>query len=162
MRAPIHANKHYVQFTRATVATVSIGTVNLVEGVNVTAANAVNEVQEGAIVKAIYVEVWLENSANTGSFVVTVYKQDAGAALMTYAQSVALGTFNGKKNILFTSQGLPPNDGVSGPVPIIRQWIKIPKGKARMALGDKMRLTVSNAGGDDLDYCGFATYKEYT
>lgn len=162
MKSPIHSVKHYVQFTRATVATVSLASQKLVEGVNVADANLVYEVSEGSVIKAVFVEVWIENSANTGSFVVTLYKQTTGAALMTYAQSIALGTYAGKKNVLFVSQGLPPNDGVGQPIPVLRQWMKIPKGKSRFGLGDTLRLTVTNAGGDDLDYCGFATYKEYS
>lgn len=162
MKAPIHSTKYYVQFTRSTVAATSLGDEALVIGANVTAANQVHEVPEGAIVKAIFVEVWIENSANSGSFVVTVYKNPGAGNTMTYAQSVALGTYDNKKNVLFTSQGLPPNDGVSGPVPIIRQWIMIPKGKQRIGLNDEIRVTISNAGTDTLDYCGFATYKALT
>ncbi len=74
----------------------------------------------------------------------------------------ALGTFDNKKNILYTTQGLAPNDGVGQPVAVIRQWFKIPKSKQRFGLGDKIRLAIASRGDGVITYCGFATYKEYS
>ena len=153
MRAPIQSQKHYVQQTRASISTVSAGTMLLIDAVESTSANLVYEVSEGAIVKAVFIEIWIENSANTGTFGLAVIKTPQGSA-PNYTNLSALGTYNNKKNVLFYSQGLPPNDGVSGPVPIIRQWIKIPKGKQRFGLGDRLYVAIMNAGGDTLDYYG--------
>jgi len=83
---------------------------------------------------------------------------DAGP---TFAEMQALGTFTLKKNILFTHQGLSPNDGVGNPVVVMRGWYKIPKSKQRMGLSDRIVLSIANLGTGALDYCGFATYKEY-
>ncbi len=161
MRAPIVAQKHYVQISRSTVATVSANVEVMVQGVQSTTADTVLEVAEGSVVKAVFVELWIENSANAGSFGVGLEKvQQLGTP--TFVNYSALGTYINKRNILYYTQGLPPNDGVGQPVPIIRQWFKIPKGKQRFALGDRLVIVVVNFGADTLSYCGFVTYKEYT
>ncbi len=162
MKAPIHSVKHYVQITRSQTATVALNTEPLVLSVESTVANAVDEVPEGSIVKAVFVELWLLDSGNDGSFNVTFAKYPGNSANMGFSNAVALGVWPNKKNILYTTQGLSPNNGVGNPVPIIRQWFKIPKGKQRMGLGDKLQLTIANFGLNNLEYCGFATYKEIT
>ncbi len=162
MRPIIHSQKHYVQMSRSTTNTVSLNNENLVVAVESTVANLVDEVSEGAVVKAVFIELWVLDSGNDGSFLVTVGKYPSGLASMTFAQGAALGTFNNKKNLLYVTQGLTPNDGIAQPIVLLRQWIKIPKSKQRFGLGDKLKLTVSNNGLNDLFYCGFATYKEYS
>ncbi len=162
MKAPIHSVKHYVQITRSQTATVALNTEPLVLSVESTVANAVDEVPEGSIVKAVFVELWLLDSGNDGSFNVTLAKYPGNSANMGFSNAVALGVWPNKKNILYCTQGLSPNNGVGNPVPIIRQWFKIPKGKQRMGLGDKIQLTIANFGLNNLEYCGFATYKEIT
>ncbi len=162
MKAPIHSTKHYVQITRSTAATVARNSEDLILSVEGTVANAVDEVVEGAIVKAIYIELWLQDAGAGGSFVVSVAKYPSGIGAMTFANSNSLGTYSNKKNILYVTQGLTSNDGITGPINLIRTWFKIPKSKQRFGLEDKIRLTITNNGPQDLFYCGFATYKEYT
>jgi len=139
------------------VATVAI---DIIKAVQSTTADAVDEVSEGSVVKAVFVEMWLLDSSNAGSFILTLIKDVSGVSAPTFAQQNSLGTFGNKKNILYTTQGLSPNDAVGNPVPIIRQWFKIPKGKQRFGLGDKLRLNITNNGLNDLEFCGFFTYKE--
>ncbi len=134
--------------------------IDIVKAVESTVANAVDEVAEGTLVKAVYVEMWILDSANDGSFVITLEKLSSGQNVPSFGQMNALGTYPNKKNILYTTQGLSPNNGVGNPVPIIRQWFKIPKGKQRMGLGDELILTIANNGLNDLEFCGFFTYKE--
>ncbi len=160
MRPIIHSQKHYVQQSRSQVATVAIATIDIISSVEGTTANAVDEVVEGATVKAVFVEMWLLDSANDGSFIVTLEKLEALTSAMSFAQSNALGTYKNKKNVLYCTQGLSPNNGVGNPVPIIRQWFKIPKGKQRFGLSDKLHLNITNNGLNDLEFCGFFTYKE--
>ncbi len=162
MRPVIHSTKHYVQMTRSQVSTVATNTERLVAAVEGTVANLVDEVVEGAIVKAIYIELWILDSSNDGSFVISVEKTPSGLSSQSFTQSNSIGTYENKKNILYTTQGLSPNNGVGNPVPIIRMWIKVPKTKQRFGLGDKLRLNITNNGLNNLEYCGFATYKEYT
>jgi len=160
MRAIIHSTKHYVQQSRSEVATVAIANIDIAKSVESTTANLVDEVAEGTTIKAVFVEMWLLDSANDGSFIVSLEKLPGAAASMNFALSNALGTYANKRNLLYVTQGLSPNNGVGNPVPIIRQWFKIPKGKQRMGLGEKLRLNITNNGLNDLEFCGFFTYKE--
>ncbi len=148
--------------TRSQVSTVARNLEDIVLSVESTVANQVDEISEGAIVKAVYIELWILDSANDGSFVITVTKYPGTAPGMTFAESNSLGTYENKKNILYTTQGLSANNGVGNPVPIIRQWIKIPRSKQRFGLGDRLRICIANNGLNNLEYCGFATYKEYS
>ncbi len=162
MKPVIHSQKHYVQQSRSEVATVALVTIDIIKSVEGTVANAVDEVIEGSIVKAVFVELWLLDSANDGSFIVTLEKLPSTSPAIGFANMNALGTYSNKKNILYTTQGLSPNNAVGNPVPIIRQWFKIPKGKQRMGLGDELVLNIANNGLNDLEFCGFMTYKELT
>ena len=160
MRPVIHSTKHYVQQSRSQVATVSIVNLDIIESVESTLANLVDEVPEGSVVKAVFVELWLLDTSVDGSFVVTLVKNPGGLAPMTFASSNALGSYVNKRNILYCTQGLSPNNGVGNPVPIIRQWFKIPKGKQRFGLSERLVLNITNNGLNDLEFCGFFTYKE--
>ncbi len=162
MRAPIHSVKHYVQMSLTTVAAGAIVTTVLADGVERTTANAVNEVTEGAIVKAIYIELWIVGSSGNATQITVLAKYPSGVAPFTVAQMAALGAANNKKNILFTSQGLTSNDGIAGPVNIMRGWYKIPKSKQRFGLGDTLELQIFSQAAQANEFCGFATYKEYT
>jgi len=161
MRPKIQSKKHYVQTTRSTVATVSVANLVIAEAKNVSGVSAVDEVVEGASISAVFCEYWIENSSNGGSFGLTLCKIGQLNS-PAYADMVVLGNWDNKKNVLYHTQGLPPNDGVSGAVPIVRQWFKIPKSKQRFGLGDRLMITVSNFGVDNLDFCGFSLYKEVT
>jgi len=162
LRPVIHSQKHYVQQSLATVATVSRIAIDIIVAVEGTVANLVNEVIEGAVVKAVFFELWLLDSGNDGSNTVTVTKQPMTVAGPTFAEMAALGTYVNKKNVLFTHQGLSSNDGIGNPVQVLGGWIKIPKSKQRFGLGDKLTLCISNNGANNLNFCGFTTYKEYT
>ncbi len=160
MRPVIHSEKHYVQITRSTVTTVTRNFEDLILVKSL--PSAVDEVVEGAVIKAVYIELWTLNSSNAGSEVVTLGKYNASTSGPTFTEMNSLGTFVQKKNILFTHQGLSANDGVGNPMNIMRAWYKIPKSKQRFGLGDSLRLSIANNGANTVEYCGFATYKEYT
>jgi len=162
MRPVVHSTKHYVQITRSEVFTVALNSEDIVLSVKVANKDAVDEVEEGAIVKAVFIELWILDAGNDGSFVITLGKYPGGVNALTFAGANALGNYSNKKNIFYVSQGLTPNDGITSPVAILRQWIKIPKSKQRFGLDDKIRLTISSNSLQSIFYCGFATYKEYT
>lgn len=160
MKSPIHSVKQYNQYTPTTVALGAISNLTIVEGVNVTAANAVNECPEGALVKQVYLEFWItSDDATQGSVVASLEKIPASATAMTYAQSIALGTYPNKKNVLYTTQGLTPPNVQSG-IPFVRGWFKIPKGKQRIGLGDKLVFNISGIS-NGANFCGFFLYKYY-
>ncbi len=160
MKPIIHSTKHYVQQSRSQVATVTIGKIDLALSVESTTANLTDEVVEGASIRAVYVELWILDTANDGSFVISLEKLPGGLAAMNFTNSNSLGTYANKRNLLYVTQGLSPNNGVGNPVPIIRQWFKIPKGKQRFGLGEKLRINITNNGLNDLEFCGFSIYKE--
>ena len=162
MRAPVHSVKHYVQTSFTNVVSGAVNTTVLILGSLIQDVNSVLEVQEGAIVKAIYIELWLQGDVSNASQITTLAKFPSGQTPFTAAEMAGLGTAANKKNILFTSQGLAGNDGIGNPIPIMRGWYKIPKGKQRFGLGDTLELQVFAQGAAGIDICGFATYKEYT
>ncbi len=162
MKPVIKSRKHYVQITRSEAITVTRNSELLIESVAVTSKNTPREVEEGAIVKAVYIEMWTEHSANDGFEIVTLSKQTDLGTGPTFAETLALDTYTNKKNVLFVHQGLGSNDGVNGPYVVMRGWYKIPKSKQRFGLGDILTLTMSNPGPQTMGYCGFATFKEYT
>ncbi len=162
MKPIIHSQKHYVQQSRSEVSTVAVTAIDIILAVESTIANAVDEVVEGATIKAVYVEMWLVDTSNDGSFIISLEKRPNGLGAMDFASSNSLGTYRNKKNVLYVTQGLSPNNGVGNPIPIIRQWFKIPKGKQRFGLSDKLILNITNNGLNDLEFCGFFTYKEMT
>ncbi len=162
MKAPIHSQKHYVQFGINQITTATRENIVLISAQESTVANLANEVAEGSIVKAVYIELWLQNQGNLGESIVTVSKEQQGSAGPTFSEQAALFSYVNKKNILFTHQGLTSNDGVSGPTWVLRNWIKIPKGKQRMGLGDRLNLNISNVSSGDLNRCGFCIFKEYS
>ncbi len=162
MRQIVHSVKHYVQKSLTTVATGITNSELIVSGVESTTANGVNEVPEGSVVRAVFLEIWAIGSVSNQFFTAILEKTPAGSAPATTAQMAALGTYANKKNILYTTQGLASNDGIAGPIPIVRQWFKIPKGKQRFGLGDNLRFNIASRGSDDIIVCGFSTYKELT
>ncbi len=161
VRPVIHSTKHYVQFSIATVTGGANLTLGFVKAVAVAGKNSVEEVEEGAIVKAIYVEVWVRaGSATASSGQAVIYKLVAESAAPSTTDMAALGLWDNKKNIFYTTMGLF-NDQDANAIVIYKGWLKIPKGKQRMGLNDRINLTIF-ANTVDLHVCGFCTYKEYT
>ncbi len=164
MRPIIHSQKHYVQTSRATVSANAVVTIVIADSVTTAAKDQVFEVEEGSSIKAVYVEIWALGSGNDTSSIVALYKAPVNDTAFTFTEMAAMGVASNKKNVLFFHQGLAANDGVGQPVPLMRGWYKIPKGKQRMGVSDRIILSVAcqTAGADTMDICGFATYKEYT
>jgi len=162
MRPPIHSVKHYHQITLSTSTTGTETASIFLDAVSVPSTSGLDKVKEGAVVKAVFVELWVIGSVSDQFFTITLMKLPSAVPLATFADMTALGTYDNKKNILYVTQGLASNDGIAMPVPVMRQWFKIPKGKQRMGLGDRMAINVASRGSATITYCGFVTYKEYT
>ncbi len=162
MRAPIHSRKHLVQYPFDGITTGTRQVIPLVRAVERTTANAATEVVEGAIVKAIFIELWLQNASTDGHQIVTVTKDIEDATGPSFTEMAALDSYNNKKNILFTHEGLSASDNAAGPVRVLGNWLKVPKSKQRFGLGDKINLNISNPSSTDLNRCGVTIYKEYT
>ncbi len=162
MRPVIHSTKHIVQSPFSQITTGTRENIIICQAVEGTTANTAIEVVEGSVIRAVFVEMWLQNSANDGHSIVTLEKVPDAQLGPTFAECAALFSYTNKKNILFTHEGLTANDGVGNPLPVIRQWFKIPKGKQRFGLGDKLVLTISNPSSNNLNRCGLFIFKELT
>ncbi len=161
MRPVIKSTKHYNQFSLFAVTGGAITTLSPVSAVNVVDKNVASEVEEGAIIKAVWLDFWLTgDDAVQGSAVVVVEKVTGVATAITTTQAADLTAYPNKKNVLFAFQGLvPPN--TQYPMNPLHGWYKIPKSKQRFGLGDKLSLSFYGQG-DGLQVCGIAVYKEYT
>ncbi len=162
VRPMVYSIKHYVQFPISQIGTGTKETLLAVSSVAVDDVNISSEVVEGSSIKAVYFEMWIQNEGTLGEFIMTITKDPVGTNGPNFGDMAALQNFTNKKNVLYTTQGLTSNDGVSGPINIIRGWIKIPKSKQRFGLGDRINMGISNVSANDLVRCGFATYKEYS
>ncbi len=165
MVAPVTSIKHYVHRANTSVASGAIHTEVVVDAVVAPATTNAFDVVQGSLVKAIHVEYWLVNqgaSSNITQFVFIVEKVPANQASVTAAQILGLGSYPNKKNVLFSSQGnmTPSVDGQAS-LPVIRNWLLIPKGKQRMGLADRIVVSMAPVG-QIIGFCGISTYKEYT
>ncbi len=160
VRPMVHSTKHYVQQSIGTRDTTAVENVDFVTAVPVSDKNTVNEVEEGSSIKAVFFEMWLRSAATAGSsFTFAIMKRVANTNFPTQTEMAALGDYDNKKNILYCSQGLL-NDVDADAMSVYRGWLKIPKGKQRMGLGDNFSWHL-NAIGQSINFCGFQTYKEY-
>ncbi len=159
MRPPINSQKHYIQVSLGTVLAGASNAIQIARGVEGPSANSGDEVREGAIVKAVFVEMWVkaQDTAN-GSTLVTLVKSPNDIT-PTFGEMINLNDYTNKKNIFYHTQGIT-NDQDSIATPFVRQWFKIPKGKQRFGKGDRLFLVIS-AQALDNTICGFMTYKEY-
>jgi len=158
----INSDKHYRPITLTTVADNTALSISVVIA-RKNPADVSSEIRSGAVVKAVFVELWMLSSASQPTFqVTTIEKIPADGSDPTSAQMSDLYTYSNKKNILRTSQGLV-GDANSNPIPIFRDWIRIPKGKQRFGLDDRFVITVAARGesNNDIEICGIAIYKEY-
>ncbi len=162
MRPIIHSVKHIVQVPLSAITTASRENILIASAVEGTVANLATEVPEGTIIKAVHVEMWVDNDSGGGHHIAILEKVPNNVNGANFADMGNLFAYTNKKNILFTEQGITPNDGVSSPLPIANQWFKIPKGKQRMGLGDRLVLTLSNVSSQNLNRCGTFIYKEYS
>ncbi len=162
MVAPINSIKHYVHSATFTVASGVRASIVVVDAVAAPANATSLQVLEGSIVKAIYLEYWVTGddvSGTVSQFLLAIEKAPSNVSAMSATNATNLGAYTNKKNIFYTTQGILNSSIDSGSVPVIRQWILIPKGKQRMGLGDRLVVTLNAVG--KLRACGIATYKEY-
>ncbi len=163
MLAPINTVKHYVQVENASLTDAARRTIVLVDAAPAPANSSTDQVREGSIVKAVYIEFWVKSNADAGTetkFQYALEKVPTGNDSLTFTQLNNLQAYDNKKNILYYSQGVL-GDLTTGSIPVVRQWFKIPKGKQRFGLGDKLVMSLG-ATGSTINNCGFSTYKEYT
>ncbi len=162
MKPVLKSRKHIVQLPFDQILTATAQNALLGVTVDRTIADAATEIAEGSIIKAVFIEMWLQNSANDGHAVLIFEKVPLGNVGATFAQLADLDSYPNKKNVLFIHEGLTSNDGVGNPIPVLNQWFKIPKSKQRFGLADRMVLSISNPSSNNLNRCGKVIYKEYS
>ncbi len=158
--SPIQSKKHYVQLSQFTIASAArLNQLAVLAVDDPTVANTF-EVRTGSSIKAIYIEFWLlSDDAANSAFQLNVEKSKDTETPMTFAESILLHGYHNKNKVFYSTQGLTPT--VTGsPIPVIRSWIKIPKGFQRMALGDRITCNISGIT-NGLIGCGQFVYKEY-
>ncbi len=161
VRPMVHSEKHYVQTSIATVTGGTVVNIAIAAAVPVSDKDAVFEVAEGSTIKAVYVELWARAGETTaGSGQMIIYKRVGDSSDPSATDMAALGDWDNKKNIFYTTMGLF-NDQDADAITLYKGWLKIPKGKQRMGLGDTLKIAVFSPT-IDLHICGFYTYKEYT
>jgi len=163
MLAPIHSEKHMQQTSLATVAAGAATGVEIIVAVAVADKNLVKEVTEGSVIKAVYVELWVKGLTDDGdgTVIVIVEKTEADKVGATFTEMTVLNDYVNKKNILYTFMGLVPSKTTSPPLPVVRGWIKIPKGKQRFGLGDRLHIRIASQV-DGVEFCGQNIFKEYS
>ncbi len=160
MKAQIHSVKHITQHNAGTAAQGAVTLLTLASAVK-DYTGVVNTVPVGALVKAVYIELWVLSDASTfGNMNITFEKVPNNGTNMTAAQSTSLDAYPNKANVLYTTQGITAPNGAN-PTPFLREWHKVPKGKQRMALGDSLVVNIS-AIVAALEFCGMTIYKHYT
>ncbi len=164
MLAPINTRKHFIGQTLGNVASGTVSTRVVAEGVAAPATANAFSVREGSVIKAVFIELWLTGDGNTGvesSFQVTLEKINTNQPGLTLTDALNLTLYENKRNILYTTQGaVSPAINGQSTIPILKQWFKIPKGKQRMALGDKIVLNIASLA-IQITICGIFIYKEY-
>ncbi len=162
MRPPIHSVKHYLQQSLATVAGGLLVNFTIAKARAVQSITNNEDVVEGAVIKAVFVEMWVRSTElSPGTVLVSLVKVPGIGAAPIFADVVNLNDYDNKKNVLYHTQGLT-NENSTSAVPFVRQWFKIPKGKQRFGLDDRLILSIASQAAIDNVICGFATYKEYT
>ncbi len=164
MRPPIHSVKHYVGQTITSVLSATMLNIEVINAVIAPAAANANEVPEGSVIKAVYIEMWTLNDAASGvaaSFNFTLERSTIDIPDMTLAEALNLTAYTNKKNVLYVTQGAlaAAKDGGAS-IPMMRQWFKIPKGKQRFGLGDQLKLNLASLA-NNIDICGIFVYKAY-
>ncbi len=156
MRPTINSSKHVVHFPASSIASGVRANFTCVV-VDNTFASA-GAVREGATIKAVYVEMWVDGVTASKTVFGCITKVAGDGALPTYTETLNMGTYEQKKNVLSMHQGLAPSGG--NQMAIWREWIPIPKGKQRFGLGDTLKITLA-ATGTTINLCGFVIFKEY-
>ncbi len=160
IRPVIHSTKHYVQTPLTSVASSAIIQIDLVKGITAGAVPASTaEVHEGNTVKAIFLEYWISTTGVDGTAIAGVLKLPGGLHAPTVSNFNNLQSYLNKKNIFELHEGLVPSEG--NQIAVFRHWVKIPKGKQRIGLGDEITFNLS-AVGTAVQVCGFSTYKDYS
>ncbi len=160
MRPVINSQKRIVQQSLSSVSELGTGFVDIVDTKNAPTASASNEVVTGTVIKAVYVEMWLNTSSQEqGTATAIIFKAPSTSTNPGTASMADLNSWAGKKDIYEMHQGLLADDNAN-PIPVFRGWIKIPKSKQRFGLGDRLVFGIRSISGTT-QFCGHFIFKAY-
>ncbi len=159
MRPRVHTEKHIVQRSLGAVAAGAIDAFDFAVAVSLpTAGNSVH-VREGSTISAVWLEMWISgDDATQSSAIITLEKLIGSSAPMTAAESASLNAYDNKRNVFHIQMGLIPPD-IQYPMASIKGWFKIPRGKQRFSLGDRLALNIHGQS-NGVSFCGNIIYKE--
>ncbi len=160
VRPIINSEKRIGQITRTTIPSTTVQRIPIARAVtDVTAGDSV-DVAVGSVIKAVYLEYWFMGDGNVDTTITTTFeKKPSNAPNPDSTTMGGLNIYSNKKNLFEIHQGII-GDNATNPVPFYRGWVKIPKGKQRMGLGDELLLTIKAIVGDAV-ICGLTIYKVY-
>ncbi len=151
-----------MQKTNTTIANGVISNLIIADGAVAPANATTAEVIEGAIIKSVFVEIWLLGGGGGGTdtqFVLAIEKVPAAmVGGMLFADLLNLMSYSNKNNVLHVSQGVI-GDNTTQSIPIFRGWMKIPKGKQRFIANDRLIANLTTIGAD-MQSCSVYVYKE--
>ncbi len=159
MRPKVHTEKHIVQTSLAAIASGAILAITLAQSFQTPVAATASHVREGSTISAIYIEMWgTSDDTGAGTTIVALEKRPGGVPAMGTTNIAALDAYVNKKNVLHTMMGLiGPN--TQYPMALVKGWFKIPKGKQRFGIGDRLVLNIFGQS-NGMSICGFSIYKE--
>ncbi len=165
MVAPIVSVKHFIALTNQTLSASGLINHVLIDAVSVgDAHSATINTTEGSIIKAVHLNHWVVNNGSTGTigqWTAILEKVPAGQDGATVSQLLNLMAYPNKKNVLNTFQGnLTAGIDGANALTYMQGWFKIPKGKQRFGLGDRLILSATPTG-QQINLCGMTIYKEY-
>ena len=163
MKPIIKSVKHIAQTSLTLVPEQTILNIQIAEVVEDEPGVTPNAIVVGSAVKALYLEYWLIGEGSQPTTATwSIEKVQNKALPMTHGFSQSMHIYPNKRNVFKIGQGVI-GDSNTNPIPIIREWVKIPKGKQRMAQGDSLFFNVSCVGqaNNGVEVCGTSLYKEY-
>ncbi len=160
VRPQVNSVKHIIQHSLTGIVAGNVSNNAVALAAQVGDIDSETEVRIGCSIKAVYLELWLtSDDATQSSTIMVLEKQPIAADNITAAEIADLNPYPNKNNIFYITQGLV-GQKVNTATPFVRGWFKIPKGKQRMARGDKINVSIL-AQSDGINFCGFFLYKEY-
>ncbi len=155
---PVKSVKHEVTWSNLVQDASAIQEEILAVGTSPSALNAASEVDIGSSVKFVYIEVNIAANTITNPKVIHLKVQiiPNGITAITPAQYFSTD----RKNILQRGMEMLPKDVGTVFKRIIP--VKIPRGKSRFSVGDKLSFIYVASSAEAINICGFAIYKEYS
>ncbi len=155
---PVKTVKHEVTWSNLAQDASALQEIILAVGTSPSALNAASEVDIGSSVKSIFFEINLSANVITNPKVLH-WKVQFIPNGITRTAPTAYFTSD-RRNILHRGMEMLPKD--VGTVFKRVFVVKIPRGKSRISVGDKISFVYQSTSAEAINSCGFAIYKEFS